>query len=496
MRGFLLGVVALLAGMSLLAYWLVPGKSDDSRTPLVWTTDPNPQRHPQVARFNQMYPGLNLRIDPDNSDSMKVIVQSCAGMGPDIIDRVYDGVIQSYHEAGILMDLTDYAERMGFGLDTLPENIQALVTLDVLMDDGSIQPRMFAYPCNVSHLFLIYNKNVFDQAGVAYPPDDLTWAQYIDIAARLTVMDEERGVPMVFGAAGAFVDTILYAHGAEYLNERGTRCTMDGPEFVAAMVFYHRLFYALGVEPTPLQKAGVSSQGGWGGGYNNWFGEGKVGMMWGERWMLISFRRFISEQQRARDAWLAANPDADPAQAPQVLRLGACQIPRFENSPRYTVSGARGSAINDASPNREAALNFLQYLASEPYSRLINEGADSKPPNLKYHSLDLFINPEWPGEEEVHAASLRAVQYGRSRRRSMLVNNATINNEFMLVRSRIEATPEMTEDMIAAELRRAADRIDLIIARNIKRNPGAKAVYEALLAQGAEPIVHNLEEIR
>lgn len=496
MRGFLIGVFLLLAGMSLVAYWLVPGKSDDSRTPLVWTTDPNPQRHPQVERFNQMYPDLFLRIDPDNADSMKVIVQSCAGMGPDIIGRVYDGVIQSYHEAGILMDLTDYADRMGFGLETLPANIQDLVKLDVLMDDGSIQSRMFVYPCNVSHQFVIYNKNVFDKAGVAYPPDDLTWAGYMDIAAKLTVMDGERGVPTVFGAAGAVVDTIIYAHGAEYLNEQGTRSAMDSPEFVDAMVFYHRLFYEHGVEPTPLQKAGVSSQGGWGGGYNNWFGEGKVGMMWGERWMLISFRRFIAEQQRARDAWLAGHPDADPSEAPQVLRLGACQIPRFENSPRYTVSGARGSGINAASPHREAALNFLQYLASEPYSQLINEGADSKPPNVKYHSLDLFINPEWPGEEEVHAASLRAVQYGRSRRRSMLVNSAVINTEFVQVRSRIEASPDMTRDMIAAELKRAADRINLIIARNIKRNPKVRAMYEALLANGAEPIIHNLEEIR
>jgi hypothetical protein len=50
--------------------------------------------------------------------------------------------------------------------------------------------------------------------------------------------------------------------------------------------------------------------------------------------------------------------------------------------------------------------------------------------------------------------------------------------------------------MIAAELKRAAERINLVIARNIKRNPDVKAMYEALLAQGAEPIVHNLEEIR
>jgi ABC-type glycerol-3-phosphate transport system substrate-binding protein len=162
--------------------------------------------------------------------------------------------------------------------------------------------------------------------------------------------------------------------------------------FIDAMVFYHRLFYELRVEPTPLQKAGVSSQGGWGGGYNNWFGEGKVGMYWGARWMMISFRRFITEQKRARAAWLADNPGADPAAGPEILRLGACQIPRFEAGIRQTVASARCAGINVASPHREQALNFLQYLASEPYSNLINEGADSKPGNMQYNTLERFVN--------------------------------------------------------------------------------------------------------
>lgn len=496
MRGVLLGVFVLLAGLSLVAYWIFPNVTNDGRTPLVWTTDPNPQRQPQVEWFNRIYPDFSLRIDPDNTDSMKVIVQSCANMGPDIVGRVYESVIQSYHEAGILMDLTDYADKMGFGLETLPENIRPLVTLKVLMDDGSIQDRMFTYPCNISHQFIIYNKNIFDQAGVPYPPQDLTWEEYLDIARKLTMVGPESDVPTVFGSAGAIVDVIIFEHGAEFLNAHGTRCTMDSPEFVDAMVFYHALFYKHGVEPTPLQKAGVSSQGGWGGGYNNWFGEGKIGMLWGERWKLISFRRFITEQQKALALWEAEHPGADPSEGPQVMRLGACQVPRFKDGKRYTAVGARGAGINAAGPHPQKALNFLQYLAGEQYSQLINEGSDSKPANVKYHTLDQFINPEWPGEEEVHAASINATPFGRPRRRSMLVNSATINEAFWQVRSKLDATPDMTRETIAEELKRAADRVNLVIARNIKRNPHAQLIYKELLSQGAEPIIYDLEEIR
>lgn len=325
---------------------------------------------------------------------------------------------------------------------------------------------------------------------------DLTWEQYLDLAARLTVMDKARGVPEVFGAGGVNVNAIIFELDAEYLNEEGTRCTMDSPEFVEAMVFYHRLFYDLGAEPTPLQKAGVSSQGGWGGGYNNWFGEGKIGMYWGARWMLISFRRFIAEQTRARQDWLTEHPGANPDDGPEILRMGACQIPRFKEGRRYTITGARCAGINAAGPNREKALNFLQYLAGEKYSQLINEGADSKPGNVKYNTLEQFVSPEWPGEEEVHAASLRAIPFGRTRRTSMLVNVTIIDDEFLQVKSKIEASPDMTRDMIASELKRASDRVNLIIARNIKRNPKVRVMYNALLANGAEPIIYNLEDIQ
>lgn len=496
MRTFLAGIFLLLLLLSLLAWWLIPKEASDGRTPLVWTTDPNPQRQPQVEWFNKLYPDCRLRIDPDNSDSMKVVVQSCAGMGPDIIGRIYQGSLQIYHEAGILMDLTDHADAMGFGLETLSESVRELVTLPVLMDDGSIQRRMFAYPCNASEQFILYNKNVFDKAGVPYPPEDLTWELYLDLARKLTVMDKNRGIPEIFGTAGVNMDSLIFSHGAEFINEHGTRCTMDSPEFVDAMVFYHRLFYEAGAEPTPLQKAGVSSQGGWGGGYNNWFGEGKVGMYWGARWMLISFRRFIAEQTKARDAWLAANPGADSADAPQVLRLGACQAPRFRDGVRRTRTGARCAGINAASPNRQKALNFMQYLAGEKYSQLINEGADSNPGNVKYHSLEQFVNPEWPGEDDVHAVALRATPFGQVRRQSMLVNGAIIDSEFGQVRSKIEASPALTREMIAGELRRATARVNLIIARNIKRNPKVRTMYDALLANGAAPIVHNLAEVQ
>ena len=66
-------------------------KIDDDtagKTRLVWVSDPNPMRVSQIDMFNELNPDLALKLDPDNSGTMKVIVQSSAGMGPDLIGQV------------------------------------------------------------------------------------------------------------------------------------------------------------------------------------------------------------------------------------------------------------------------------------------------------------------------------------------------------------------------------------------------------------------------
>lgn len=74
-------VFIALAVLTLVAFLLTPPATKDGKIPLVWTTDANPQRDAQVDKFNEMYPDCHLKIDPDNSNVMKNIVQCSSGMG-------------------------------------------------------------------------------------------------------------------------------------------------------------------------------------------------------------------------------------------------------------------------------------------------------------------------------------------------------------------------------------------------------------------------------
>ena len=493
MKYLLLIVSTILVVWTMLAVALIPKAASEGKVPLVWTTDPNPQREPQVDWFNKMYPDCKLRIDPDNQDRMKVIVQSSAGMGPDIIGHITNQTLQTYLEAGIVWDVTEQAKKMGFSVDTLPETVRPLVQL---RDPNTLELRQYTYPCNVFHTFIIYNKDLFDEAGVSYPSTDLTWEEYIDKAQKLTrYSDGEKNIPEVFGAGDAKPQILIWEKGGSMLNADGTRCTLGEPEAVAGMAFYHDLFFKYHVEPSPVQEASVTSQGGWGGGsYRNWFGERKIAMIFGARWMLIQFRRFFSQQLEQQREWEQEHPGEDYP-GPTPFRMGACLVPRFKDGNRYTTSNARCAGINKMSPHREDALKFLQYLAGEKYSELINTGADSKPGNKKYISLERFVHPDWPGEQPVHRMSIESIPYGRSAQPSLFVNQTKVRRIFTQARDYLEANPDLTYRQVEDVMKNAARRIDTEIATNIKRTPHLRRAYDDLLAQGAEPVAIDLDTI-
>ncbi len=496
MKWFLISIFSILALWTLLIFVLIPEKPGGDKIPLIWATYPNPQRDPQVDEFNRMYPDCFLGLDPDNSGVMKVIVQSSAGMGPDIIGAVTFRDFKTYYDTGILWDVTEQAEKMGFGPKTLPEPVRPLVMMRVMNDKGEFEDRQYLYPCNVANIYIVYNKNIFDKYGVPYPPEDITWQEYLEIGRKLTVYENEGDkIPLVFAGAGIPPEIIIWEKGGDILNPDGTRCLLNSKEAIDAMVFYHDLLFKYKIEPTPVQKAGVTSQGGaFGGGYYNWVGEGRLAMVWSGRWMLIQFRRIMDGQRQAKEKWIKEHPDAKKYEGPEVLRLGACLVPRFKDGQRYTRLWARCVGINKKSKNREAALNFMQYLASEEYNRLINQGADSNPPNRKYINMDCFRNPDWPGEDEAHLMSIKSIPYGRRMPQSMFIPYTTVERIFKKTTDQLIADPELKPDDIAHIMRRASDKINLEISRAIERNPHLQKIYEKLLTQGAEPIVSKLDE--
>jgi ABC-type glycerol-3-phosphate transport system substrate-binding protein len=217
-------------------------------------------------------------------------------------------------------------------------------------------------------------------------------------------------------------------------------------------------------------------------------------MFWGQRYRLIQFRQYIASQRELHSRWEA---DGRRGPEPQILRFGAVQLPHFPGQPIYSPATARGTGINAKSPHREAALTFLQYLAGADYTKIINQTADSMPANTAYHQLELLRNPEYDSEDEdeVHRAALAVIPYGRAAPRSVFINGAVAWQYFAEALERIIARADLRPEDIAATMRGAAQRVNLEIARNIRREPLLKLAYEKLLTRGGEPTAIPPESI-
>ena len=140
-----------------------------------------------VAAFNEANPGVELVLTVvDNTEaSTTLATRIAAGDAPDIIGPVGIRGLQSFGDQ--LLDIGPYIEESGVDLSEIP---QALI--DVYNLNGS----QIGIPMAVYPSFIYYNKTLFDEAGLAYPPHELgeqyegqdwTWDAVRELAMQLTV---------------------------------------------------------------------------------------------------------------------------------------------------------------------------------------------------------------------------------------------------------------------------------------------------------------------
>ena len=140
-------------------------------------------------------------------------------------------------------------------------------TLEAVSSAG----KLYAVPMSFSTCILIYNKALFDQAGIAYPTNDWTWADAQAAAEAITALGDD-----IWGYYQPITYTEFYksvkSNGGSLLNEDYTEFTVNSPENVAVLdAMLKRVRGENHVQPTAEEMAG---RGDW-----DMFTEGKLGMI-------------------------------------------------------------------------------------------------------------------------------------------------------------------------------------------------------------------------
>jgi multiple sugar transport system substrate-binding protein len=367
---FALGLVVMIV-LSFVAWRIKPDTDDRGRTRLVWATDDSPARREQVGLFEKLHPDIMLTTDPGNFLIEKMIVQSLAGLGPDLFDATGVYVLERLVESGVAMDLTDLARENGFDeTKTWPGAI------------GNIKlfGKQYAFPGNVYSNVIIYNKNVFDKYGEPYPPREMSWQEFVEIGRRLTKREANGRGYECFGAMNLYWYELILQAGGRLYSPDGARCVLDSPEAIEGIEFYRDLMFKYHLMPTPQEQSSISGQGDFGLDAIGWFARGKVAMIRMNKLGLMKLEQY-----------------------PELKgKVGFCHQPYYRK--KVSLISSRLIGINRKSKHLPQAIQFMKFLTSAEYNRKISRLNDGLPPVPQF--VRTATRPANHSTEDIFAESL------------------------------------------------------------------------------------------
>src|SRR4051812_4870533 len=185
---------------------------------------------------------VNFTVLPENDVRDKISQEFSSQAGQYDVASLSNFEIPIYAKSKWIAPLDGYtAADTGFDqADILPPMTQSLTA-----DDG----RLYGEPFYGESSFLMYRKDVFDQAGLTMP-ENPTWQQVADLAAQVDNKQPGmrgiclRGQPG-WGQIFAPLTTVVNTFGGTWFEKDWTP-KVDAPEFTAATKFYVDLVRAHG----------------------------------------------------------------------------------------------------------------------------------------------------------------------------------------------------------------------------------------------------------
>ena len=219
-----------------------------------------------VAAFEEEHPNIKVEVETIGYDDYFTQMQTrvAGGTAPDCYELNIEN-FAAYANKGILAEIT--------GVDVSGLNETALGAFNV---DG----KQYGLPESFSNVVLIYNKDLFDQAGVAYPTDDWTQDDLQAAAEKIRALGDD-----IFGIWQPITYNeffkVVAQYGGALLNEDKTEFTINSPENLEAATALVDRVLVSNVQPNAVQQGGM---GDW-----DMFMSGRLGMIPTGIWAFQTF---------------------------------------------------------------------------------------------------------------------------------------------------------------------------------------------------------------
>jgi ABC-type glycerol-3-phosphate transport system substrate-binding protein len=165
----------------------------------------------------------------------KVISSIAAGTYPDVV-YLYGSWAANIAKSGKTVDLSDRVDEPGFAWDDFWDSSKQIV---------SPGGKVIGFPALIDNLSVIYNKDIFDAAGVAYPSADWTWDDFRQVAKELT--DPAKHIYGVNYPVSGDLDTVwrffpgLWQRGGQILTEDNSQATFNSQAGVDNLTLWQQM---------------------------------------------------------------------------------------------------------------------------------------------------------------------------------------------------------------------------------------------------------------
>ncbi len=334
---------------------------------VAWDVNTTSYYAAQKEAFEATHPGITIEyIDVASQDYGTKAGTMLAGEDTSdiyMIKTVPD--LMNWNKAGYAEPLNAYIERDGYDLS-------GFVGMETGYAYDGVQA---ALPFRSDFWVLFYNKTLFDDAGVAYPTNDMTWEQYKDLAIKMT--DASKGI------YGCHYHT-WFSAVANWAVCDGVNTLVDGE--YSDLEYFYNLYFALedagACMPYPeTQAAGLH--------YSGAFGNGNIAMLPMGYWYVATLITNIQNGTYAVKDWgITAVPHKDDVAAGS------------------SFGNLTGAMINSKSANKEAAWTYVAWLCGAEGAKA-TAGTGNRPAWVSADVAEVMASVEgFPTDEASKAALL------------------------------------------------------------------------------------------
>lgn len=275
-----------------------------------------------AARFEALHPDVQVQIEAYGTGfPLKIAAAFGAGNAPDVM---YMWDFPSYAKS--LEPLDSWIQRdPDFASDDILAGLQVY---------SRYQGKTLGIPAGFTSRVMYYNKDMFDAAGLAYPPDDWSWQEFQQVATRLRNV-EKRQFGYAISLALDLYDfqTFFWSAGTSMISSDGRQIANYFNSSTAKSMF--EMFLQMQDKQQMLVLGVAESQ---------------------------SLRDlFLSDKVAMLDAGISLKADLEK----QGKRFGITSLPRFGNLPVKTAVSISALAMAKSSQQKALAWQFIRFYTSQ-----------------------------------------------------------------------------------------------------------------------------------